>query len=343
MTFNTGLAALQLFENICESEANLTINFTGGEPLLNFDVIRNLLKYIKTNKILKNARLVLFTNGTLLNTSMVELFRDNGFLVIVSLDGVKDIHDINRKFIDGTETYQHSLQGYLLAKKHGCNCAISSVADLSGKNFDVWLEWLIELSPASVGINYPHMLLKNKATIVDFSTYTSQILKAHKILGRNGISLENYDRFSKIYNQSVIRWRECQACGRGITIDANGNIGPCKSLLVSDIISYPLADTYPLENNEFIKWADRTPLNFDTCLNCPAVSICGGGCAYDAYSLYDRNILEMDRRLCSHIRTIFYDLLCQRVSSVREHFKDFLLIEPNHQETSRIISDSVGH
>jgi len=344
MTIDIALEALCLFENICFKESKLTINFTGGEPLLNFDVMCSAVKYIKNSNVLSKARLVVFTNGTLLDQEIAEFFKANDFLVIVSLDGAAEKHDTNRKFSDGTSTYQQALLGYLLVRDYGCNCAISSVANLSCDDFDNWLKWLIELKPMSVGLNYPHLLLSGGVNDINFYTYTSQILRANKVLGENGISLENYERFSRVYDYNKIRRRECQACGRGLTINANGNVGPCKSLLVSERIFTSLTDCAPLNDSKFIDWAERTPLNSELCLNCPAVSICGGGCAYDTYCLFDGNFSEMDRRMCSHIRSIFFDLLFQRVRNLKKDFDDFFIImEPRYQEIEGKIFESVGH
>jgi radical SAM protein with 4Fe4S-binding SPASM domain len=235
------------------------------------------------------------------------------------------------------------LQGYLLAKNAGCNCAVSSVASQDDESFDGWLKWIIELDPISVGVNYPHLLLSDNNSEINFSSYTTKILKANFELNKKGIPLENYERFAKTYNQNKIRIRECQACGRGITVDSNGNVGPCKSLLVSNIFSYPLKNSNPLADNDFNIWADRTPLSSKSCLHCPAISVCGGGCAYDAYCIYDGNAMEMDRRMCSYIESIFFDLLNRRIAVTNTDFKEYQVISARQKENDIAVYDSVGH
>jgi len=343
MQLDKSLSALRLFEDVCSREQSLTINFTGGEPLLNFDVICETVKYIRNSEILNKSRLVIFTNGTLITEEIAKFFKANNFLVIVSLDGDESQHNLNRKFLNGSDSYAKVLQGYFLIREIGCNCAISSVANLSTNNFDAYLDWLIDLNPLSVGINYPHLLLNDGEKNHTFSAYTSQTLKAQKILSENGITLENYARFSRTFQRNEIRRRECQACGRGITIDSNGNIGTCKSLLVSGKISYPLSNFELMNAKEFEIWANRTPLNNDKCLDCPAISICGGGCAYDAYCLFDGNACEMDRRLCPHIKSIFQDLLENRIRDTESVSSHFLFYEPTKNVAENNIYDSVGH
>jgi len=335
MSSSTALSAIVYFEKICNVQDPLTVNFTGGEPLLNFDVIRNVVAYIKQSTKLKRSRLVVFTNGTLVTDEIAEFFKQNDFLVILSLDGASERHNRCRKYPDGTGTYSDALQGYKIAQAAGCSCAISSVADLEDTEFASYLEWLITLRPLSVGLNYPHLILDQLPLEVDIKTYSKQIIEANETLKRAGISLENYNRFSKFFNRKELRRRECQACGRGITVDARGKIGPCKSLLVSDKISFSLNEFDIEKSAAFCEWARRTPLREESCLSCPAVSICGGGCAYDAYCLFEGDALRMDRRLCPHIRNVFFDLLKNRLEC------------SSAEEETRICSaniyDSVGH
>ena len=336
------IATLQLFEKLCNRESSLTVNFTGGEPLINFSVIQEAVRFIRASDRLNNARLVIFTNGTLLDQTISEFLHENEFLVIVSLDGLESAHNLNRVFIDGSATYRQVLNGYLTAKNAGCNCAISSVANFNDSDFVDFLSWVIDLKPLSLGINYPHHILGINNEF-DFNVYTRQILMAHSILESNGISLENYERFARTFKRKIVRRRECQACGRGITIDSNGNVGTCKSLLVSHKISYPLIGFDISKADEFEKWADRTPLVHENCLDCPAISICGGGCAYDAYCLFEGNALKMDRRMCNHITSIFFDLLEQQICKVPTPIGSFYLFEPNKNNEGQSVFESVGH
>jgi uncharacterized protein len=87
------IASLNLFKDICSKDGSLTINFTGGEPLLNMEILYSSVDFIRKNAALNNARLVIFTNGTLLSKDTVEFLRVNNFLIIVSLDGPSVNHN----------------------------------------------------------------------------------------------------------------------------------------------------------------------------------------------------------------------------------------------------------
>src|SRR4030042_593298 len=86
----------------------LVIEFQGGEPLLNFDTIKFIVDYAKKKGIekRKDIRFSLVTNLTLMTEEKLNFLKMNRIMGIsTSLDGPKDLHDTNRKFIDGSGTY----------------------------------------------------------------------------------------------------------------------------------------------------------------------------------------------------------------------------------------------
>lgn len=83
----------------------LTFEFQGGEPLLNFDIIKYIVEYAnETNKIhLINYNIV--TNLTLLNDEMIDFFKVNKFGVSTSIDGHDLLHNSNRPYKNGQQTF----------------------------------------------------------------------------------------------------------------------------------------------------------------------------------------------------------------------------------------------
>lgn len=87
-----------ILDNIPEDREKLVINFIGGEPLLEFELIKAVYEYVKTKKI--NIPIIFFasTNGTVLNQEMKLWFQEhkNDFILGLSLDGDKESQDMNR-------------------------------------------------------------------------------------------------------------------------------------------------------------------------------------------------------------------------------------------------------
>jgi len=82
----------------------ITIEFQGGEPLLNFDVVKYIIEYAqeKNKKIKKDMRITIVSNLTEMNEEKMNYFINKNVIVCTSLDGPKEVHDYNRKFIHGS-------------------------------------------------------------------------------------------------------------------------------------------------------------------------------------------------------------------------------------------------
>lgn len=93
------------------------IDFNGGEPLLNERFIYNFIKLSKS--LHKDFNYSLTTNGILINDELLELVRENDIHVQISLDGEKNIHDLNRTFYNGKGSFDLVFKKLLGIKKMG--------------------------------------------------------------------------------------------------------------------------------------------------------------------------------------------------------------------------------
>lgn len=83
----------------------VTLEFQGGEPLLNWEVLAFLIKHARKFNVNKDLRIALVTNLTLLDEERMKFLKDFDVEICASLDGPKDIHDRNRVFKDGRGSY----------------------------------------------------------------------------------------------------------------------------------------------------------------------------------------------------------------------------------------------
>ncbi len=84
---------------------SLTFEFQGGEPLLNFDVLKFIVEYSEKKKGGKHIEYNLVSNLTVLTDEMLEFLTANEIGVCTSVDGPKELHDVNRPFLSGTGSY----------------------------------------------------------------------------------------------------------------------------------------------------------------------------------------------------------------------------------------------
>lgn len=105
MTFETAKKAIDFYVAHSIDSEEKTIGFYGGEPLLNFKLIKEAIEY--ANKVFHGCdlRYSVTTNATLLNDEIIDFFIENDVQITVSLDGPKSIHDLNRHFANGSGTY----------------------------------------------------------------------------------------------------------------------------------------------------------------------------------------------------------------------------------------------
>lgn len=107
MSFEVGKRALDFLIEQSGSRKNLEVDFFGGEPLLNFDVVKQLVAYARSieKEKGKNFRFTLTTNGVLLNDEVMEWANKECYNVVLSLDGRKETNDRMRRTRNNKGTY----------------------------------------------------------------------------------------------------------------------------------------------------------------------------------------------------------------------------------------------
>lgn len=107
MSFEVGKKALDFLIDNSGNRRNLEVDFFGGEPLMNWEVVKQLVKYgrSKEKEYNKNFRFTLTTNGVLLNDEIIEFLNEEMSNVVLSLDGRKEVNDAMRPFRNGKGSY----------------------------------------------------------------------------------------------------------------------------------------------------------------------------------------------------------------------------------------------
>ena len=107
MSFEVGKQALDFLIANSGNRRNLEVDFFGGEPLMNWQVVKDLVKYGREQekKHGKNFRFTLTTNGVLLDDEVMEFCNREMANVVLSIDGRKEVHDFMRPFRKGKGSY----------------------------------------------------------------------------------------------------------------------------------------------------------------------------------------------------------------------------------------------
>ena len=139
MDFTLAKKAIDFYIERSREAEKLCLSFYGGEPLLEYSLIQKCVFYILEKKGEQPITFVITTNGTLLTKEKFEFFVKNKFSIMVSLDGEKESHDVNRRFVSGTGSFDIIMENLEQLKKYNetyyrenvtFNCVISASTDL---------------------------------------------------------------------------------------------------------------------------------------------------------------------------------------------------------------------
>ncbi|MHA1228528.1 MAG: radical SAM protein [Candidatus Hodarchaeales archaeon] len=297
------------FKNSITASSPKTIHITGGEPMIYWGRIKYIVGEIERQKR-KNERLkiVIGTNGILLDKKKACFIKKHNIKVIVSIDGRKHINDRLRLFKNGRGSFDQTINGLKKLKEAGVDIGLSMVV---GKHNIDTLEQEISFlkerfSPLSFGVNYmkpPTELQNDFPFLVTPLEYVRAVYNAHKKFRPEGLFFELVFRQLLPFVERKFRYYDCgAAAGSTINVDSSGNIGPCKSFLVLDKLSEKIKSNINI-NRVLMK---RCPLFKQECQECEAIGICGNGCAYQSW-IRNNDLLGLDSESCEYVKN-FYSL-----------------------------------
>ncbi len=118
MTFETAKRAIDFFLAHSTDTGDVTIGFYGGEPLLEFELIKDCIQYARSKVEGKKLRFNMTTNGTLLKGNILDYIVENDISVSISLDGSKEEHDANRRFVNGKGSFDTIIENIKAIRKN---------------------------------------------------------------------------------------------------------------------------------------------------------------------------------------------------------------------------------
>lgn len=133
MSWKTAKEAVDFLWSHSVDSPDVNIGLYGGEPLLEFKLIKKIVKYSKKLYFGKNLSFNITTNGTLLTSEIINFLKMNDVSLMISLDGPKEINDKNRVFKNGLGTYDAVMKNLQLVKmvapEYAKRISISMVMD----------------------------------------------------------------------------------------------------------------------------------------------------------------------------------------------------------------------
>ena len=116
-------------------ERNLTFEFQGGEPLINYPIIKTIIEYAEEQNTTHNIQFSVVTNLTLITEEILDYFKAHNVSVSTSLDGPNNVHDCNRPFANGSASYSSVLEGIKTVRESGLHVGAIQTTTRKSLNF----------------------------------------------------------------------------------------------------------------------------------------------------------------------------------------------------------------
>ena len=295
MSFEVGKQALDFLIEHSGNRTNLEVDFFGGEPLMNWDVVKQLVEYGRSREAEtgKRFRFTVTTNGVLLNDEMMDFINREMHNVVLSIDGRKQVNDFMRPFRSGKGSYdlilpkfkkmaesRNQQQYYVRGTYTHHNLDFSEdVLHLADEGFEqISVEPVVAPSTADYAIQEADI----PALCQEYEKLAEAILARRR--AGNGF---NFFHFMIDLSGGPCVYKRISGCGAGteyLAVTPWGDLYPCHQFVgntdfllgnVKDgIVNTELRDRFKMVN-VYAK---------DACRDCFSKFHCSGGCAANAYN-----------------------------------------------------------
>lgn len=309
MSIDTAKETIDMyFANLRPTKFHKTIVFYGGEPLLMFPLLKQIIGYINDSYSDELAKykigLLLISNGTKITNEVADyLAKHPEITICISLDGCKETNDQKRIYADGKGTYQDITAGLEYLHSAGRK-DINISATIDEHNVDR-LDDLLTLHGKyqfqTVNFN---LLLDTAERTVDPSYTehaTKRMLEYFEKARGIGLYEDRIMRKVRAIIRGVLHPFDCRATGAQLAISPDGSLGIChEGVGCKNFFFGKVSRDFVFADDPLVQeWSRRSPLTMQQCFNCPSIGLCGGGCAYSAF-LRHGTIWAIDDKFCKH-------------------------------------------
>jgi uncharacterized protein len=285
----------------------IEIDFFGGEPLLNFDVVEAVVKYGRQLEKVTDKRFyfTITTNGTLLNKHRIDFINENMDNVVISIDGRKEVHDAVRHDCIGKGSYEKivPLAQELIAGRNGKSYFVRGTFTAKNKDFSNDVMHLADLGFKEISVE---PVVGSGSDLYFKDSDIDDILKEYENLAMKYIERLKSDNKFRFYHFNInlddgpCLFKRITACGAGyeyIAVSPEGKLYPCHQFVGQD--EFVIGNLNSGISNEGLckKFQENTVFQKEKCRDCWAKLFCSGGCHANAF-FTNGNIKEQNEISC---------------------------------------------
>ena len=294
MSFEVGKRAFDFLIENSGTRRNLEVDFFGGEPSLNFDVVKQLVEYARSieKEKGKNFRFTYTTNGMILTDEMMEFINKEMHNVVLSLDGRREVNDHFRVDYSGKGSYDTIVPNFkkLVDSRGGKGYYVRGT--FTHNNIDFTNDILhmadlgfteLSMEPVVCPEGDPYALTAEDLPV---------LLEQYEILAKEMIARKKAGKGFTFYHYMLdlkhgpCIYKRITGCGSGteyMAVTPWGELYPCHQFVGDE--KYSLGNIYDGIKNTAIQDEFRSCNSYsrEECKNCWAKLYCSGGCAANAY------------------------------------------------------------
>ncbi len=294
MSLEVSKRAIDFLVENSGKRVNLEVDFFGGEPLMNWDVVKETVRYARSieKEHNKNFRFTLTTNGMLLDDEITDFANKEMHNVVLSLDGRKEVHDCLRRTVNGKGSYDVIVPKFQrFVEKRGDKgyymrgTFTHNNTDFTNDIFHMADLGFTELSmePVVCSPNDPYALTEEDLPVLyeQYELLAKEMLKREK----EGRGFTFYHYMIDLKSGPCI-YKRISGCGSGteyMAVTPWGELFPCHQFVGDE--KYSLGNIWDGVTNTAVQDEFRMCNAYarEECRDCWAKLYCSGGCAANSY------------------------------------------------------------
>ena len=294
MSFEVGKQALDFLMDHSGARKNLEVDFFGGEPLMNWDVVKQLVRYARSVEKAqgKNFRFTLTTNGMLIDDDVIDFANREMSNVVLSLDGRKEINDATRVDYAGRGSYDRIVPRFqkLVKARGGKNYYMRGTFTHRNPDFTKDVFHMADLGFTELSMEPVVCAPDDPAALTPEDI---EVVKAqYEILAKDMLRREKEGHRITFYHYMLdltggpCVYKRISGCGSGteyMAVTPWGDLYPCHQFVGEE--KFKLGDVWHGVTNTALREDFRACNAYarPECADCWAHMYCSGGCAANAY------------------------------------------------------------
>ena len=297
MSFEVGKKALDFLVANSGSRRNLEVDFFGGEPLMNWEVVKQLVEYGRSIEEANNKkfRFTLTTNGVLLNDEILDFVNKEMGNIVLSTDGRKEVHDRMRPFRNGKGSYDLIMPKFKKVAESRNQTNYYVRGTFTHYNLDFSKDVLSLADEGFKQISVEPVVASPEDAYALRTEDLPQIFEEYDKLAVEMIKREREGRGFNFFHFMIdltggpCVYKRLSGCGSGteyLAVTPWGDLYPCHQFVGNEDFLLGNVDDGIVKKNICEEFKQCNVYSKPKCKDCFAKLFCSGGCAANSYNFH---------------------------------------------------------